>query len=80
MKNNQVLLALRELLLPDSAGLGGEVVAINAGRYSVATRNGLREYDAAPGISPAVGSRVVIQNGSIVQVVGAKQAVPTFYV
>lgn len=80
MKNNQVLLALRELLMPETAGQGGEVVAVKGGRYSVATRAGLRDYDAASGVVPSVGNRVVIRNGVITQIVGAKQAVPTFYV
>ena len=80
MRNNQVLLALRELLVPESAGQGGEVVSAAAGRFAVATRNGLREYDAAAGVSPKTGDRVVTRNGIIIQVVGAELAVPTYYV
>lgn len=80
MKNNQVLLALRELLVPESAGQGGEVVSASGGIFNVATRSGLRGYSAAPGVVPSVGNRVVVRNGVISQIVGAKQAVPTYFV
>lgn len=80
MKNNQVLLALRELLIPESSGMGGEVVEASAGLYNVATRTGIRGYAAAPGVVPRVGDRVVIRNGLIDQLVGAKQSVQTYYV
>lgn len=80
MKNNQVLLALRELLVPESAGMGGEVVEASAGLFNVATRNGIRSYAAAPGVVPRVGDRVVIRNGMVDQLVGTKQTVQTYYV
>ena len=80
MRNNQVLLALRELLVPESAGQGGEVVEASAGVFKVATRAGIRSYSAVPGVVPSVGDRVVIRNGVISQVVGAKQTVQTYYV
>ncbi len=80
MISPQALVALRQLLLPRDQDLAGVVLSVDEGRYSVATRNGARPYPAAPGVSPMIDQRVIIQNGVIVKVVGAKQAVQTYYV
>lgn len=80
MISSQALIALRQLLLPGNQDLQGVVLAAEGGRYNVATPRGAKPYPAAPGVSPLVDQRVVIQNGVIVQVIGANAGVPTFYV
>ena len=77
---NQAILALREILMPGNQSLSGEVLAVDAGQFDVATKRGRKRYPAAPGVSPRVGQRVTIQNGVIIQVVGAHAGVPTYYV
>lgn len=80
MISPQALVALRQLLLPRDQNLAGVVLAVDAGRFTVATKNGAKAYPAAPGVTPLIDQRVVIQNGVIVQVVGAMAGVPTYHV
>lgn len=77
---NQALAALRDLLAPSTANITGLITAASAGQYSVATKKGTRSYPAAPGLTPLVGQRVILQNGMISQVVSATEQAPTFYV
>lgn len=77
---NQAIIALREILMPGNAAVTGEVVSVEQGQFDVATRKGRKRYPAAPGITPSIGQRVTIQNGLIIQVVGAHAGVPTYYV
>lgn len=80
MISSQALVALRQLLVPASQDVRGVVLSVEAGRYTVATPRGAKAYPVAPGVSPLVDQRVVIQNGVIVQVVGANAGVPTYHV
>jgi hypothetical protein len=80
MISSQALVALRQLLAPSAQDLRGVVLSSEGGRFTVATSRGAKAYPAAPGIAPLVEQRVVIQNGVIVQVVGANAGVPTYYV
>lgn len=77
---NQALVALREMLAPANGNVSGVVTLAFAGQYSVATKKGTRPYPAAPGLTPLVGQRVILQNGMITQVTGSSQSAPTYYV
>lgn len=80
MISSQALIALRQLLMPAAKDQQGVVTSADQGRYVVATSRGAKAYPAAPGITPNIGQRVTIQNGLIIQVVGAYAGVPTYYV
>lgn len=77
---NQALIALRELLIPGGREMPGLVTAVAAGQYLVATKSGTRSYPAAAGVSAAPGQRVLIENGLVVRVLGARADVPVFHV
>ncbi len=77
---NQALNALRELLAPSNTNTTGHVVGASSGTYMVATKRGTHPYPAAPGVTPFVGQRVMLQNGLIVRVSGTNRPVPTFHV
>lgn len=76
---NHALLALRDLLVPGT-GQAGVVVSVSAGQCTVATRNGARTYPIAPGLVVAADQRVLVENGLVVRVLGARAEVPVLYV